>query len=90
MIGRRRNVLRDQLGERALPPARDLEARMYVCICYAVTEREVAEHVAAGARDQEALGAACGAGTGCGSCEQRIDLLLGFLRRGELAGVADR
>ncbi|MDP9396975.1 MAG: (2Fe-2S)-binding protein [Actinomycetota bacterium] len=62
---------------------------MYVCICYAVTEQEVAAHVTAGAADREALGAACGAGTGCGSCHERLALLLGFLRRGQLA-VADR
>lgn len=54
---------------------------MYVCICYAVTEDEVAEHVAAGAADVEALGWACGAGTGCGSCEHRLEGLLCLLRR---------
>jgi bacterioferritin-associated ferredoxin len=62
---------------------------MYVCICNSVTEQEVAEHVAAGVEDQETLAAACGAGTDCGSCWQRIELLINFLRRRQLAGVAD-
>jgi bacterioferritin-associated ferredoxin len=45
---------------------------MYACICHAVTEAEVSEHIAAGARTEEAVGDACGAGTGCGSCLDRI------------------
>ena len=45
---------------------------MYVCICYAVTETELAGVLAAGARSEEEVGDACGAGTGCGSCLDRI------------------
>jgi bacterioferritin-associated ferredoxin len=45
---------------------------VYVCLCRAVTDTEVAEHVAAGARTEKAVGEACGAGTGCGSCLDRI------------------
>lgn len=45
---------------------------MYVCICHAVTDAEVASHVAAGAANEEAVARACGAGTGCGSCVERI------------------
>ncbi len=45
---------------------------MYVCICHAVTDREVAQVIADGARTEEEVGAACGAGTGCGSCLDRI------------------
>ena len=45
---------------------------MYACICHAVTAHEVAEVVRAGAATEDAVGAACGAGTGCGSCLDRI------------------
>ena len=58
---------------------------MYACICHAVTSAEVAEVVRGGAATEEAVGRACGAGTGCGSCIERIDELLG-----EEAGVDTR
>jgi bacterioferritin-associated ferredoxin len=45
---------------------------MYVCICNHVREREVRAVIRAGARTEEAVGDACGAGTGCGSCLDRI------------------
>ncbi|MGY1747406.1 (2Fe-2S)-binding protein [Blastococcus sp. SYSU D00695] len=45
---------------------------MFVCICHAVTETELAQVIDAGARTEEAVGDACGAGTGCGSCLDRI------------------
>ncbi len=45
---------------------------MYVCICHAVTETELAEVIADGARTEEEVGEACSAGTGCGGCLERI------------------
>jgi bacterioferritin-associated ferredoxin len=45
---------------------------MYVCICERVREREVRKAIRRGAHSEEAVGAACGAGTGCGSCLDRI------------------
>jgi len=45
---------------------------MYVCICHHVREREVRAVIRAGARTEEAVGDTCGAGTGCGSCLDRI------------------
>jgi bacterioferritin-associated ferredoxin len=45
---------------------------VYACICYAVTTVEVREHIEAGAASEEEVGDACGAGTGCGSCLDRI------------------
>jgi len=45
---------------------------MYACVCHAVTEVEVAAVIAAGASSEEEVGDACGAGTGCGSCLDRI------------------
>ncbi|MGH3343877.1 MAG: (2Fe-2S)-binding protein [Carbonactinosporaceae bacterium] len=49
---------------------------MYVCICHGVTEREVRREIAAGARSAEDIGDRCGAGTGCGSCVDRVCALL--------------
>jgi len=49
---------------------------VFVCICHAVTEREVRSHISRGARTEHEVGQRCRAGTGCGSCLDRIcDLL---------------
>ena len=45
---------------------------MYVCICHQVGEREVRDCVSSGASTEEAVGDACSAGTGCGTCLDRI------------------
>jgi bacterioferritin-associated ferredoxin len=45
---------------------------MYVCICARVRERELRTAIRCGARCEETVGDACGAGTGCGSCLDRI------------------
>jgi bacterioferritin-associated ferredoxin len=45
---------------------------MYVCICARVRECEVRTAISYGARSEEKVGDACGAGTGCGSCLDRI------------------
>lgn len=49
---------------------------MYVCICARVRETEIRSAIHAGARDEYDVGEACGAGTGCGSCVERICGLL--------------
>ena len=43
-----------------------------MCICFAVRESELADVIAGGARTEEEVGDACGAGTGCGTCLDRI------------------
>jgi bacterioferritin-associated ferredoxin len=45
---------------------------MYVCICHRVRECEVRSVIDGGARTEDAVGDACGAGTGCGTCLDRI------------------
>lgn len=45
---------------------------MYVCICARVRECEVRQAIDDGARCEESVGDACGAGTGCGTCLDRI------------------
>ncbi|HZE37495.1 MAG TPA: (2Fe-2S)-binding protein [Stackebrandtia sp.] len=49
---------------------------MYVCICHGVCEKEVRGCIQEGARTEDAVGDACGAGTGCGNCLERIADLL--------------
>jgi bacterioferritin-associated ferredoxin len=45
---------------------------VFVCICHAVTEREVREQILLGATTEQEIGRRCGAGTECGSCLDRI------------------
>lgn len=45
---------------------------MYVCICARVRERDVRTVIRYGARTEETVTDACGAGGGCGSCLDRI------------------
>jgi bacterioferritin-associated ferredoxin len=62
---------------------------MFVCVCHRVRECEVRSAVRVGARTEESVGDACGAGTGCGSCLQRIcDLIREETRVDTLAPVA--
>jgi bacterioferritin-associated ferredoxin len=49
---------------------------MYVCVCHAVTEDIVREHMAAGACSAKEVRKACGMRPGCGSCVNRICALL--------------
>jgi bacterioferritin-associated ferredoxin len=49
---------------------------VYVCICHAVPDTEIRSCIARGARTVEEVGDACGAGTGCGSCHDHIDVFL--------------
>lgn len=50
---------------------------MYVCSCFAVTEKQVKEHAEAGACTPRQIASACKAGTDCGSCVRRIQAILG-------------
>ncbi|MDN5917443.1 MAG: (2Fe-2S)-binding protein [Pseudonocardia sp.] len=49
---------------------------LFACICAAATESEVRHCVRSGARSVEEIGDACGAGTGCGSCLNKLDGML--------------
>jgi bacterioferritin-associated ferredoxin len=49
---------------------------MYVCVCHAVTDDDVRDHVMAGACSAKAIRAACGMRPGCGSCVNRIRALI--------------
>ncbi|MCO5988654.1 (2Fe-2S)-binding protein [Actinoallomurus spadix] len=49
---------------------------MYACVCHAVTDEDVRDHVAAGACSAKEVRAACGMRPGCGSCVNRIRALI--------------
>jgi len=49
---------------------------VYVCVCHAVTRDEFDQAVHDGARCVDSVGERCGAGTGCGSCRERLAALL--------------
>jgi bacterioferritin-associated ferredoxin len=49
---------------------------MYACVCFCVTEEEVAAEVADGASTEEEVGERCGAGTSCGTCVERLGCLI--------------
>ncbi|HEY6790930.1 MAG TPA: (2Fe-2S)-binding protein [Trebonia sp.] len=50
---------------------------MFACICRAVTSDEVSTAVDNGAATVEAVSIATGAGTGCGTCRDRIETMIG-------------
>jgi bacterioferritin-associated ferredoxin len=49
---------------------------MFVCHCRALTDREIGEEIAAGARDLDEIGRRCGAGVTCGGCRPLLQELL--------------
>lgn len=49
---------------------------MFVCLCRAVTDRQVTDAVAAGARDIADVTQACGAGSRCRGCWPALQALL--------------
>jgi bacterioferritin-associated ferredoxin len=49
---------------------------LFVCMCTAVTEREIRACVRAGARTVDEVGERSLAGTGCGGCHEHIEMIL--------------
>ena len=49
---------------------------MYVCVCLAVTDREVREAIESGATTREAVTRACSAGGDCGACHGMISTMI--------------
>ncbi len=61
---------------------------MYACICERISECEVRAAIRCGARTEESVGDACGAGTGCGTCLDRICELIDEETASELVAAA--
>lgn len=49
---------------------------MYACVCYAVSDDGVRDHVRAGACSAKDVRAACGIRPGCGACVNHIRALI--------------
>lgn len=49
---------------------------MYVCICHRVRESELRAAIRCGARCEESVASACGAGRSCGTCLDEIETLI--------------
>ena len=49
---------------------------MFVCVCHAVTDRDIHEAVDGGVDHVDQLGELCGAGTCCGSCRSTAQELI--------------
>jgi bacterioferritin-associated ferredoxin len=49
---------------------------MFVCMCRAVTESEIRDCIRGGARTVEEVGKLSEAGTGCGGCQDSIEMIL--------------
>jgi assimilatory nitrate reductase catalytic subunit len=62
------------------PPGPVVDKGPMVCACLKVAARTIDEAAHAGARSVEAIGAATGAGTNCGSCRPEIARRLSALR----------
>lgn len=62
---------------------------MIVCLCHAVSDRQIQRCVAGGAGSPGAVSRACGAGTGCGGCVPTVRALIDEARFDEarMAGV---
>lgn len=63
---------------------------MILCLCHAVSDAEIKDHIADGAHSVEAVGRACGAGTDCGSCREEISDLIDEHRLAGCAGKCPR
>ncbi len=57
-----------------------------MCHCHRVNDRVIRDVARQGAQDADEVGAACGAGTGCGGCRPAIEGLITSTRASE--GVA--
>ena len=51
-------------------------AIMYVCLCHAVTDSDIREHVEDGAVHVAHLADRCGLGTGCGRCQETAQQMI--------------
>ncbi|MCY1083250.1 (2Fe-2S)-binding protein [Archangium lansingense] len=63
---------------------------MIVCLCHVVSDRTIRARISEGARSVEAIGEACGAGTGCGGCQEQLAELIKECRQGTNARSACR
>ena len=49
---------------------------MYICLCNAVTDKEIAQAVSDGANNLSSVQNATGAATGCGCCKRTTEIII--------------
>ncbi|MEZ4741742.1 MAG: (2Fe-2S)-binding protein [Bdellovibrionota bacterium] len=49
---------------------------MYICLCQALTERQVRQHIESGAQSLHDVQKKCAAGKSCGACVTKLKMLL--------------
>ena len=54
---------------------------MYVCICNAITDKQIRKAAKAGATDLRGLQAQLGVASGCGSCKEAVSEILAEYRK---------
>ncbi len=54
---------------------------MIVCHCHGVTDREIRDSVRCGARSCDDVADSCGAGSGCGGCQELVAEIVASERR---------
>jgi bacterioferritin-associated ferredoxin len=62
---------------------------MYICLCNAITDREIVQAAEQGARSPEDLAQGLGVGLGCGRCKSCAKALL-FETVAKLTGSVDK
>lgn len=55
---------------------------MFVCSCFAVSERTLRSVIASGVHDEEEIAQRCDAGSGCGGCREWICDMIADARAG--------
>jgi bacterioferritin-associated ferredoxin len=53
---------------------------MYICLCNAVSDRDIKDAVANGAHDLASIQTHLGAGMGCGTCQETTKALIDALQ----------
>jgi len=61
---------------------------MYVCVCNAITDKQIRRSIASGATSLSALQVELGVGIKCGSCQEQAESMLKEHRNGRQRGQA--
>lgn len=69
-------------------PVKASSKPMYVCVCKAVTDREICEAIDAGAQSAQEIAESLGAGTCCGSCVETTEYLIEQRKAAQLSYAA--
>jgi bacterioferritin-associated ferredoxin len=62
--------------------------RMYVCVCKAISEQDLLEQVKTSGPSLDEIQKACGAGTDCGACQNRLKKYLACCPTPDISGSA--